>query len=167
MTYASEILGHYIIREVELLQMKFLKHVLFVHKNTSTDMVFGELGVYPVEVYIKCKTIGFWLQIISGKQSKLSYLMYKCLLELDMNGVYTSPWIKYVKGIINDCRMSSVWLTQNVNNTNWFKKKIESILKDQWITWWNSNLRNKSICSTYRMYREVYGMEKYLVKLQE
>ena len=67
MTYASEIWGHYIIREAELLQMKFLKHVLFVHKNTSIDIVYGELGVYPVEVYIKCKTIGFWLRIISGK----------------------------------------------------------------------------------------------------
>ena len=49
------------------MQTKFLRHVLFVHKNTSNNIVYGELGVYPMDIRIKCKSIGFWLQLISGK----------------------------------------------------------------------------------------------------
>lgn len=39
LTYESEIWGHYIIREIEFLHLKFLKHILFVHKNSSNAMV--------------------------------------------------------------------------------------------------------------------------------
>lgn len=167
MTYASEIWGHYVIRELELLQMKFLKQVLCVHKKTSTDIVYGELGLFPLEITIKCRMIGYWVRILTGKQSKLSYIMYNCLLQLDQSGVYSSPWIAYIKGICNDCGMSGVWLSQNITNPIWFKKAIEMRLKDQWITVWNGNMSNKSVCSSYKMYKEVYGIEEYLLKLKK
>ncbi len=44
MTYTAEVWGNYIIREISQLQMKFLKHTLYLHKNTNTDIVYGELG---------------------------------------------------------------------------------------------------------------------------
>ena len=44
LTYASEIWGYFIIREVELVHLKFLKQVLYVDKKkTSNDMMYGEL----------------------------------------------------------------------------------------------------------------------------
>lgn len=103
--YASEIWEHYVIREIELMQTKFLKHVLLVHRKTSNDIVYGELEVYPIVIQIKCRTIGLWLRLINGKRTKLSYLMYKCLLELDNSGIYSSPWITYVKNKCNNCGM--------------------------------------------------------------
>ncbi len=74
-THGSETLGHYIIREIELLHLKFLKHMLFVHRNTSNVMVYGEMGVYPVGIHIKCM-LSFWSPLITGKHSKLPYVMY-------------------------------------------------------------------------------------------
>ncbi len=71
--------------------MKFLKQVLGVHKNTSNDMVYGELGVFPLDIYIKSRMIGHWARLISGKNTKLCYVMYHCLLQLDRLGLYTSP----------------------------------------------------------------------------
>ena len=53
LTYASEIWGHSIIREIKLVHLKFLKQVLYVDKKTNNDMVYGELGVYPLDIYIK------------------------------------------------------------------------------------------------------------------
>ncbi len=77
------------LTELELMQTRFLKQVLYVHKNTSNDIVvYGELGVYPIDIQIKCRTIGFWLRLINGKQTKLSYLMYKCMFELDTSGTH-------------------------------------------------------------------------------
>ncbi len=64
-------MGQYIVRELELLHLKFLKHLLFVHKNTSNDMVYGELGAYPLSIHIKCMMLCYWSRMISGKQSKL------------------------------------------------------------------------------------------------
>ena len=80
--YAAEIWGHNVVRDMELLHIKFLKHVLFVHSKTSNDIVYGELGVYPLEVDINCKMINLWVRLIPGRNSKLSLLMYCCLWQL-------------------------------------------------------------------------------------
>ncbi len=40
LTYGCEIWGDNIIREIELLHMKYKKHVIYVHKYTSTDIVY-------------------------------------------------------------------------------------------------------------------------------
>ena len=167
MIYASEIWGYGTVRELELLQMKFFKHVLYVHKNTSTDIVYGELGAYPLEVIIKCRMINYWSRLILGKITKLSYLMYRCLLNLDTLGVYSSPWIVYIKSIFNECGMTGVWLSQNITNPLWLKKAVEVKLKDLWITTWYRNLSTKSICSSYKMYKQVYVREGYLMNLSK
>ncbi len=39
--------------------MKFLKQVLGAHNNTSNDMVYGELGVFPFDIYIKSRMMGY------------------------------------------------------------------------------------------------------------
>ena len=165
LTYGSEIWGHSIVRELELLHLKFLKQMLFVHKKTSNDMVYGELGVYPLEIHIKCRMLCYWSRLISGKHTKLSYVMYQCLLYLDRTGLYTSPWVAFVKKLLNECGMSGIWLLQNVPNTIWFRKAVERRLKDQWITSWYHSLSTKTLCSNYKLFKSVYSMEAYLVKL--
>ncbi len=59
LTYGCEIWGDNIIREIESLHMKYMKHGLCVHRYTSTDIVYGELGVHPLEITIKCKMRNF------------------------------------------------------------------------------------------------------------
>lgn len=165
--YGSEVWGYNTAREIEFLHLKYIKHVLFVHSKTSNDIVYGELGVYPLEVTIKCKIINFWVRLINGKTSKLSYLMYCCLLELYRRGVYLSPWLTYIRDICNNCGMPGVWLSHDVTNATWFKKAIEQRLKDQWITTWNVNLATKSTCITYKLYKHTYSLEEYLLKLDK
>lgn len=131
MAHATDIWRHYIIKDMELLQINFLEQVLDVNKKTSTDIVLGELGVFPVEVNIKYRMICFWVRFLMGNDTKLSHVMYKCLLHLDMTGSYSSPWITCIKYICNECGMSWVWESQNVTSLTWFKKAILLRLKDQ------------------------------------
>ena len=114
MTYACEIWGRNIARELKRLHMKFLNHVLYLHKNTSTDVVYGELGEYPVEVIINTIMIGYWSSLIISKTTKLSMLMNTSLLFLDSTGMYSSPWINHIRNILNNCGMSGIWLEQQV-----------------------------------------------------
>lgn len=116
--------------------MKFFKHVLFVHKGTSTDIVYGDLGEFPIDVTINTRMIGYWSRLLTGKTTKLSTIMYKCLLHLDSTGIYSSQWITHIRTILNNCGMSGIWLDQHVNNPLWLKNAVERKLKDQWITTW-------------------------------
>ena len=161
LTYASEIWGYHIARELEYMYMKFLKQVLGVHKNTCNDMVYGELGVFPLDIYIKSRMIGYWSRLISGKNSKLSYVMYQCLLQLDRLGLFTSPRLACIKNVCNDCGFPGMWLLQEFPNTLWVKKAVEQRLKDQWLVTWHHNLNTKSLCNNYRILKNNFGMEQY------
>ena len=39
---------------LEKLQLRFCKYILFVNKYKYNDMVYGELGVLPIKIHIKC-----------------------------------------------------------------------------------------------------------------
>jgi hypothetical protein len=39
-------------------------------------MIYGELGRYPLEIDIKSRIISFWAKLLSGKELKLSKIIY-------------------------------------------------------------------------------------------
>ncbi len=167
MLHGCEVWGNEVVRELELLQMKFCKHVLCVHRYTSTDIVYGELGLYPVEITVKRKIMNYWWSLLVGKNTKLSYVMYRCLLHLYESGVYLSLWLTFIRNVCIECGLSGVWMSQTTENLKWFKLAVEQRLQDLWITTWYRNITMKQICSSYRIFKVVYGIEDYLVKLSK
>ena len=85
------------IQEMEILHLRFLKHILCVHKNTCNDIVYGETGTYPLNIDIKVKVLCYWIRPITGRREKLANVSYQCLFHLDAAHLYTSPWLKEVK----------------------------------------------------------------------
>ena len=57
--YGSEVWGYHIIRDIEILHVRFLNHTSCVQRNTCKDIVYGELGIYPLEVDIKVRIIKY------------------------------------------------------------------------------------------------------------
>ena len=57
--------------------MKFLLSVIM---SISLNMLYGELGRYPVSLNVKLRMITFWLKLITGKRTKLAFLIYELLL---------------------------------------------------------------------------------------
>ncbi len=47
-TYACEIWRNETIREIEIFQTTFLKHVIRVHKRTYNNIIYGGTGMYPM-----------------------------------------------------------------------------------------------------------------------
>ena len=48
-------------------------------------MLHAELGWHPIQIDIRKRTMGFWLTIVNGKQSKLSKLLYTVMLKKQEN----------------------------------------------------------------------------------
>ena len=95
-------------------------------------MVYGETGRKPLEIDIKTRTLSFWSMLVTGKQSKLSFIMYYLLVELDENIIYTSEWIRFIRNTLNECGLSYIWSQQDSVNPEWLKKKVNQILNDQY-----------------------------------
>lgn len=156
------------MREVETLHLKFLKPVLCVLKNTFNDIVYGETGSYCLYIDVKDKLLGYWIATMTRRREKLAYVLYQCLLYLDLSRLYTSPWLKEVKCILNTCGMSGVLLQQEVTNPVWLRKAVEQRLRDQRITQRFSNFNLESVCTAYEYvaFKNCYGTEEYLTKLK-
>ena len=65
--------------------------VLHVNKSTSKCMIYGELGRPPLVIQIKQRMANFLIKLEQGKDSKLSVIMYRLLLNLNNNSEYESP----------------------------------------------------------------------------
>ena len=94
--YGSEIWGFEKISLMEKICNTFLKLLLPVRKTAPSYLLYGELGRFPVHISVKLRMIAFWFRLLSGKQSKLSLLVYNLLLNMN-NYVYNHKWLLFVK----------------------------------------------------------------------
>ena len=121
MTYGCEIWGYKLYDNLDNLWKKFLKLVLNVKMTTCTNMVFAELGVFPLYTVIQTRMVVFWSRLISGKSKKLNYILYKHILKLHEVGKEVSPWLAKIKEILNNCGMSNIFISHNITSVQWTK----------------------------------------------
>jgi hypothetical protein len=62
---------------VERVHLKVWKTLLHVKKKSTTDlMVYGELGRFPLGIYVKLRIINYWAKLLTGKQEKILAILY-------------------------------------------------------------------------------------------
>lgn len=71
--------------------------------------------------------------LILNMKKKKSYVMYQCLLHLDSSELYSSPYLKEIRSILNNCGLAWAWLSQEVPNPAWLGKAVQQNFKDQWM----------------------------------
>ena len=104
--YGAEVWGSENCDILERLQLRFLKYVLSVNKFTSFMMVYGELGVVPLDVDIKLRMLTYWARLCLGDKHKISNTIYSLLYTLDEKNIFKSEWIQTVKTTLNYCGFS-------------------------------------------------------------
>jgi hypothetical protein len=161
--YACEVWGFEKIDILERLHLKFLKYTLRVKMSTCNNMIYGELGRFPLIIHIRTRMIAYWARLLHGKHTKLSKTMYTCLHNLYISGQYVSPWVADIKKILDDCGYSNIWQQQNFVSVEWLKMSVEQRLKDQFIQKWYQELESMSSCDLYVEFKKEFKMEKYLL----
>ena len=71
--FSSEIWGHDSKEdsgEIEKNSLDFVNYILGVHRNTTNLAIYGELGVYPLNIDIKTKMILYHLYL-KNQENKL------------------------------------------------------------------------------------------------
>ena len=61
--YGSEIWGYSNVKPIERIHVKFLKSIFNRKQSTPNVMLYGEFGVYPIEIDIKVRLISFWSKV--------------------------------------------------------------------------------------------------------
>ena len=119
---------------------------------------YGELGRYLIKITMKSRVVGFWNRLLHGKERKLSFLMYQCLMHSNAN----SKWLIFVKTILSQAGRRDIWHGQQNFNLKLLHLLIKKILTDQYIQEWRSRelLSSKDITKT-RLFKYI---ENFTIK---
>ena len=104
--------------------------------------------------------INYWYRILTGKQSKLSYMFYH---KLNSTPGLNSKWIQKIKQILEECGRPDIWDRQSPNSATCVI--VKRSLRDQFIQEWSAKLQESSKGMNYSLYKENIDIENYLMVL--
>lgn len=162
--YGAEIWGFGNNEIIERVQLKYYKNVLNLKKSTPTVMLYGELGIHPIEIDIHSKTISFWTKLVKPENRKLSSCMYYILMSIQSHSATKFNWLIHLKQIFIDCGQIGIWSSQQIANPKWLIVSMKQKLQDLYVQKWNNKVHEDT---NYKLFKETINLEKYMIVLQE
>ena len=153
--YGSDVWGIYEYKDVDRLQIKFLKHILGVRQQTPNAAVLGEVGCLPLSVLAKIKSFKFWTRLTQNKASA-TYIAYlnQC------NNNRTKCWAHHIKKSLETLGLGYIWSAQNTNIDFFFT--IRQRIIDQYKQLWGATINSMPKLEYYCRYKKEFKFEKYL-----
>jgi hypothetical protein len=164
--YGCEIWSFENIQSIEKIHIKFLRQLLPLRKSTPLYIIYGELGRFPLDVLVKTRTISFWSKLLYGKSAKMSTLIYKLLYNNYAVHKLDVKWLLNVKHILDQIGMSHLFTCQHIPNIKGLSNIVHTILKDQNIQKWSSDLTLSNKGKSYSLFKDSLNYELYLDILQ-
>ena len=161
--YGCEIWGFHCVKMLETFYRKFLKKILHLRPSTPTCMVYGEVGKLPLQVTIDKHMINYWIRLLNKDITSYASIIYTITLKLFISGEYKTQWLSRVKGILDNCGLSYIWLNQNFIDNSQCKSIIHKRIEDMAHQKWYIDLSNSSMCITYKLFKTQLHFEKYLL----
>ena len=124
-------------------------------------MLYGELGRYSIELTIKSRMIGYWnrFNLVHSKETKLSFLLYQCLLH---SSDIVSKWQNHIKNIFKQIGRPDFWMEQ-ISPLTSLGQLVKKILKDQYMQNWLARDSKSLKATTY--FKHDFELEKYFTRI--
>ena len=116
--------------------------------------------------FVKQRMLNYWANLVNGKQSKLSSIVYSLLKNLHDWGEYQSKWLSCIYDNLNGMGMGYLWHSQEIS-TNWFKHSINQISKDASVQNLRSVITESGDCQTYRTLKCNMDFKPFLTLLDK
>jgi hypothetical protein len=170
--YGCEVWGFQDLSLCDKLQLRFFKILLRLKSNTSSCMVYGELGEFPVSLEVKTRLLCFWYRLCLDSYvnpDKLSVLMLRLHETNFAVSTLKSQWLTFVHDCLHENGLGYIWLHVQHRHLfltiDQFKNLVKQRMRDQFFQQWSSDVHNNNVCITYRLFKESLCFENYLLKL--
>ena len=160
--YSSEVWGYSNCQLLERVQLRFLKSIFIMKNSTPNIFLYGEFGIFPIEIDLQTRMVAFWTKLIGDDNPKICSSLYNFAYhDLDIN---KTKWLKTVKSILIKCGLSGFWEQQKVDNPVWHVRCVKQKLKDLFINEWYTKLDTSPSATYYRISKIKFEQEHYLQK---
>ncbi|XP_048252544.1 uncharacterized protein LOC125380687 [Haliotis rufescens] len=161
--YGAEVWGLHNFDAIERIHLYVCKKYLGVKINTSSLVVYGECGRFPLYVYSNIKVIKYWLRLIDMPSYRLPKKCYNMMIVYDNNG--KRNWVTGVRELLFSCGFGDIWQNQNVYPKPMFILSLTQRLKDIYLQSWTASLTQTNKCFYYKLFKAEIIMEDYLSKV--
>lgn len=158
--YGSQIWGYQYVEKIERMHVSFCKRYLMLPQSTPDAFVLGECGRLPLFVSYSAECVRFWLRILAMDRQRYPKQCYNMLYRLDTIGRNT--WVSHIRHLVVSNGFGIVWLSQGVGDINTFIARFKQRMVDCCIQKWNSKLADSSKADTYRGFKTMLDVERYL-----
>ena len=160
--YGCEIWGFSNTDIIEKVHLKFCKLLLNLKKSTPNFMIYGELGIYPMSLYIQLRMVNFWSKMVNGDDNRIAKILYKYVFLKNSDNQFRSDWLKCIKDILDKCGYSNIWLSQGNFNSKWLGISLKQKLFDQFQQKWRADIDCSPKGLAYKLYKQNFEFEEYL-----
>ena len=144
---------------LEKLQLTFCKYIPAVNKSTCSNMVYGELGITPLDIDIKGRMIVYWAKRVNEDQCEISHMIYSLLYKLDEFNNFKSNWLTLIRCTLNDSGFPGIWLAQSLPcSVSTFRKILKLRWKDQVIQKRHESILGSRKCINYRIFKNHFKL---------
>ena len=110
--------------------------------------------------------IVYWAKLVNEDQSNISHIIYTLLYKLDEFNIFKSNWLSSIRCTLNDSGFPGIWLVQSLPcSVSTFRNLLKLRFKDQFILKWHESISESRKCINYRIFKNHFKLEKYLVDL--
>ena len=139
--------------------------ILGVHRKASNHAVRGELGSYPLLLFMLSLSLKYWWKLNNDCMFGAKSLVIQALLENrklhESNNVFT--WSNGIKSICNLINQSDVWDKPTILCKSTITTVVQTELQNVYSNQWYSCISNKSPkLRTYCTYKTVFDQENYV-----
>lgn len=135
----------------ELLNIKFCKYTLKVHKKASNHAVLGELGRYPLYLDIIIIMLKYFNRLMTLHHDSLLYQGFLVSKELFNSG--NDSWYSNLYHILKEL---------NIDIENFNINSIKPKLKLRFKEYWKSKIESNKKLDTYIKFKSNFTKEQYL-----
>ena len=151
--YGCEIWGVGNVDIIERVQLNYFEQIFGLKKSTPSYMLYGELGIMPLEIDIHTRITSFWSKLIVNCPTQtLSTMMYNIIFALSNETRIKCKWIEYVKILLCSLGFSGIWYSQSFPSNLWLVKAANTKLKDIFLQKWSSNIAITSNSNFYKYF---------------
>ena len=158
--YGSEVWGTEYSTIIKSVHFTFCKYFLGVNSSVNNAVAIGERGRLPLCVFYFTNCIKYWCKLLYMHDNRYPNSYYKMLKALDEAG--RENWVSEVRVLLYTYGFGYTLVAQDVGDIGLFISQFKIRLRDCMTQKWHSDITDSSRCDTYKEFKSLLDVEKYL-----
>ena len=164
--YGCELWGIEDHAVIETFRLKCYKIMMKAKSCTPSYMIYGEMGLLPLNCYIHKRMISYWTKVVSCRPDMLIRQLYNIMYAESVNNVWYPKWLERIKHILLSSGFGYLWnLQTNIRDID--KKQLQSRLNDIALQQVIATCRNSNKGNNYLALKKSWTQETYLTILDD